>query len=177
MMACDATHAAEVLTELTRLAEIAAAILDGEEVKRIITDQAMHYVANPHPDHPFLAGDHYDVDAELFLRMKKLLLRIVTLSELDIGATVLVPVGDTNWVTVALHNGTCFRYYMVFGQLKLETPGEIAEVLRTGRVVSVPPDDATPLATALGPIRDSLGDVVGVVELTSAVDGRRRAWS
>ena len=177
MMACGTTNVARMLVELERLAEVAAAVLDGEEVKRIITDQAMHCLANPHPKHRFLAGDHYDVDQELFLRTKKLLLRIVTLTELDVGATVHVLVPDADTMTVAVHNGTCFRYYTEFGQMSMDTPAQMAEVVRNGRVLLVPPDESMPLATALGPLRDSLSDVVGVVEFTVAVNGNRRAWS
>ena len=176
-MAVLTPDTAHVLSELTMLADVAAAILDGEDVRGIITDHAMHSIANPHPDHPFLAGDHYDADHGLFLATKKLLLRIVTLSDLDVGATVLVPVPGTDAVTVAVHNGTCFRYYTTFGQLSLKTPAEVAETFRSGRVLAVPPDESASLATALGPVRDSVGEVVGVVEFTAAVDGSRRAWS
>ena len=166
-----------VLTELERLGEIVSAILDGEEVKHIITDEAMHYVAHPHPDHPFLAGDHYDVDHVLFLRTKKLLLRIARMSDLDVGTTVLVGVPDTDLVTVALHNGTCFRYCRALGQLCMPSPRDVTDVFETGRSASVPACDADPMATVLTPVRDSLGDVVAVVELSARVDGQSAAWS
>ena len=39
----------KVIGELTRLAEIAAGIIDGEDVKGIITPRAMYYILNPNP--------------------------------------------------------------------------------------------------------------------------------
>ena len=176
-MTVEGTDVSQVLVELGRLVQIASAILDGEEVKHIVTAEAMDHLVNRHPKHRFLAGDHYDVDQELFLRTKKLLLRIVTLSELQIGASVLVPVPGTTKITVALHNGTLFRYYTEFGQLAAEASAELTDVLKTGCILPVPPDASGRLATVLGPIRDSLGNVVGVVELTASVGGTVPAWS
>lgn len=176
-MTSDAASVEAMLTELVRLAEIASVLLDGEEVARIITDDAMHYVVHPRPEHPFLAGDHYDVDHDLFLRTKKLLLRIARLSKLDVGMTVLVPVPEISSLTVALHNGTHFRYYREFGQLSLPATPQLSEVLDSGQIVSIGPDDSLPLATAIGPIRDSLGDVVGVIEMTATVGDEQVAWS
>ena len=165
-----------VLAELTRLAEIAAGILDGEEIARIITDDAMHHIAHPHPKHRFLAGDHYDVDHERFLRAKKLLLRIARLSHLTVSTSLWVPVPDTAAVTTAAHNGTQHRYY-TFGQMKLPTPPEMKEVFDTGEIRRLAPADGARLATALAPVRDSLGDVVAVAELTAATGGTSPAWS
>ena len=156
-----------VRAELRRLAEIAAGILDGEEVKRIITDKAMHYIAQPDPQHRFLSGDYFDVDHERFLRTKKLLLRIARLGRLEVSSSVWVPVPGSDLVTVAVHNGVHHRYY-TFGQEGLPAPAEMKHVLRTGRICDVEAGEGRPaLLTVLAPVRDSLGDVVAVAELTA----------
>jgi ribosomal protein L11 methylase PrmA len=172
------TDADAVLAELSRLAQIAAALLDGEEIRRIITETAMHYLANPDPEHRFLSGDYFDVDAELFLRTKKLLLRIARLGRVEVSASVWAPVPDTDAVTAALHNGVHHRYY-AFGQGSLPTPQEMRDVLQGGQLRRLAPDEKHPaLATVLAPVRDSLGDVVAVVELTApASAGAPPAWS
>ena len=176
-MMCNDTHN-EVMDELLRLAEVTEAILDGEEVKNIITEKALHYVINPHPDHPYLAGDHYDVDHELFLRNKKLLLRVARMSQRDIGATIFVPVAETKFMTVALHNGTCFRYYKTFGQERSIPADEVKQVFETGEIGTVFPDESAAMYTTLAPVRDSLGDVVAVVELsTPTPENNNEAWS
>ncbi|GAH60975.1 unnamed protein product, partial [marine sediment metagenome] len=108
----DATANADaLLAELTRLGEIAAGILDGEEVKRIITERAMHYIANPTPEHKYLGGDYFDVDHELFGRTKRLLIRIARLSDAQVSTSAWVPVPGQAQVTVAVHNGVRHRYY------------------------------------------------------------------
>ncbi len=174
------THAAAaadgLLAELTRLAEIAAGILDGEEVKRIITERAMRYVANPNPDHKYLGGDYFDVDHELFGRTKRLLIRIARLSGAQVSASAWVPVPGQDKVTVAVHNGVRHRYYD-FGQEAADTPLEMQEVLGTGEIVTVAPEPDRALATVLAPVRDSLGEVVAVIELTAPLEGQAPAWS
>ena len=54
---------------------------------------------------------------------------------------------------------------------------EMKEAFQAGRIVPVPtgPDDE--LVTVLAPVRDSLGDVAGVVELTAPLDVEAPAWS
>jgi len=173
------TAAAEteaVLAELTRLADIAAGILDGEEVKAIVNPRALAHIARPDPEHPFLAGDYFDVDHAMFLRTKKMLLRIARLSDRPVSGSAWVPVPESEQVTVAVHNGAHHRYYR-FGQAGLDTPAEMKEVFRSGQVQAAPPDAAGRLATALAPIRDSLGDVVAVAEFTAPLAAAPPAWS
>jgi len=160
-------NGASRLESLAALARIAEAMLDGEDAKRILTDDAMAYLDKPHPRYRHLPGDHYDVDHGRFLRVKKLLLRLATLVDFDLNASVLVPISELDQVTVALHTGTTFRYCAQFGQLSAELPAVVADVFKDGVIRGVPPDDASPLATALAPVRDSLGDVVAVVELSA----------
>ena len=165
-----------ICDELTRLAEIAAGMLDGEQVKAIITEQAMHYVANPDPKHRFLQGDYYDVEHEPFLQTKKFLTRLERLGRIPLSGSVWVPVPGCEAVTVAVQNGPHHRYYE-FGQASLDTPPEMKQVLQTGEVVAAPSRPGDRRVTVLGPVRDSLGDVVAVVELTAPLDVQGPAWS
>ncbi len=165
-----------VRDELTRLAEIAAGMLDGEEVKAIITEKAMNYIANPDPKHRYLSGDYYDVDHDAFLRTKKFLTRLERLGSVRLNGSVWVPVPGREEVTVAVQNGA-HHYYYQFGQERLATPPEMKEVFQAGKITSAPvgPDDK--FVAVLAPVRDSLGDVVGVVELTAPLEAEGPAWS
>ncbi|KPK86001.1 MAG: hypothetical protein AMJ81_02195 [Phycisphaerae bacterium SM23_33] len=165
-----------VFAELARIAEIAAGILDGEEVKRIIAEQAMHYVANPDPEHRYLSGDYFDADHELFLRTKKLLTRLERLGKVPLNGSVWVPIPGREEVTVAVQNGAYHRYYQ-FGQERLATPPEMKQVFANGQVLRVAPAEGDRLATVLAPVRDSLGDVVAVAEFTAPLDAPPPAWS
>lgn len=170
-----------IMDELTRLAEIAAGVVDGEDAKAIITPLAMKYIANPDPEHVFLSGDYYDVDHERFLRVKKLLLRIERLAAIPMSCSLWAPIPGRREATCAVQNGAYARYY-TFGQERLKLPPEMAKALskRNGRVTPAPvlPDGpGAAFRTVLAPVRDSLGDVVAVVELTAPVQLPAPAWS
>jgi len=166
--------------ELTRLAEIAAGMLDGEEVKGIITEQAMHWVANPDPVHRYMAGDYFDVDHEKFLRTKKFLIRLERMGRVRLGSSVWVRVPGTEAVTVAVQNGSHHRYYR-FGQTNLPTPPAMKEAFESRQIVPVPsaagPGAKDGFVTVLAPVRDSLGDVAAVVELTAPLEAEAPSWS
>jgi hypothetical protein len=165
-----------VRAELIRLAEIAAGLLDGDEIAHIIEPRAMHHIAHPDTKYRFLSADYYDVDHERFLRTKKLLLRIERLARVPVDGSIWVPVPDREAVTLAVQNGTHHRYYE-FGSAQMATPAEMREVFQTGRLVDAPSRPGDPLVTVLAPVRDSLGDVVAVVELTASLDPHGPAWS
>lgn len=171
-----AAKADAVLDELARIAEIAAGILDGEDLKAIITEKAMHYVANPDPKHRYLAGDYYDVEHEPFLRTKKLLTRLQRLAKLQTGSAVWVPVPGQKAVTAAVLDGPCQRFY-TFGQGRLDTPAEMKQVFDSGEIRRAPWREGDRLATVLAPVRDSLGDVVAVAEFTAPLEAPPPAWS
>ena len=172
-----ARKAMEALTEAARVAEV---MVDGEEAKRIVVDRAMHHIANPNPEHRFMAGDYFDVDHGPFLRTKKTLARLARLLEFPCGTKLWVRVkGLDDHVTLAVQNGGLNRYW-TFGQLKLKAEGEVAECLGSGRVTAAPAGETDELLTVLAPVRDSLGDVVGLVELTAKNPASRSldpAWS
>jgi hypothetical protein len=165
-----------VLEELARIATVAAGILDGEEAKQIITADAMRHIAEPDAQHRFLSMDHYDVDHDHFLGMKKLLMRIERLANVEVNASLWVPVPGQDQVTIALQNGPHHRFYD-FGMQQKDTPAEMRSVFETGEVVAVASSDDDSYATALAPVRDSLGDVVAVAEFTAPLDPDAPAWS
>lgn len=164
-----------IRTELTRLAEITAGLVDGEDVKAIITDGAMYHIQNPDAKHRFLSMDHYDVDHATFLRVKKLLMRIERLTDVVWNASVWLRLPGTDEVTAALLNGAHHRYYK-FGQQQRAMPDEMRRAFETGQVTPAPsgPDDRQ--VTVLAPVRDSLQDVVAVVELTAPLAPRAPAF-
>ena len=166
----------KVIGELTRLAEIAAGIIDGEDVKGIITPRAMYYILNPNPKFRYMVGDYFDVDHDLFLRVKKLMTRVARLGDLVISSSMWQVIGDGDKVTVPVHNGAMQRWYD-FGDDIMDIAPEMAEVVKTGKALALPVADGDRQATALAPIRDSLGDVVAVCEFSAPLTGQSPAWS
>lgn len=173
-------RALRMLKAMEDVARVAAVMLDGEEAKRIIVDRAFQHMANPNTKHRFMAGDYFDVDAPTFLRMKKTLQRLALLLDFPCGTSLWVPVkGQPDHVTVAVHNGTLHRYW-TFGQLKCKAEGALAACLREGTVTAVPLTAGDKWLTALAPVKDSLGDVAGAVEITAMNPSCRElapAWS
>ena len=164
-----------VFAELERIAEIASGILDGEEAKAIITEQAMGHIVHPHPEFRYMSGDYYDVDHAMFLRTKKLLMRIERLAKVAVCSALWLPVPQSDDVTVVVQNGPTHRYY-AFGQIKQATPPEMKQVFETGEMRRAPAADGGKCAAVLAPVRDSLGDVAAVLELSSPLN-RPPAWN
>ena len=167
-----------VRSALRETARVAAAMADGDLAGRIITERAWHYLKNPDPRHRFMAGDYYDVDHAGFLAMKKFLLRLETLPGMPCCASLWLAVpGKPGQVAVAVQNGTLHRYYRwAMGMREMEP--EMARCLSSGEVTEAP--DSPDLVTVLAPVRNSLGDAVGFVELTAPHPASKTlapAWS
>ncbi len=169
-----------MLRAMEGVARVASVMVDGDEAARIIARRAMRYIAEPDPDYRTLAGDYYDVDHATFLRMKKLLLRLERLLDFTCSTSLWVPVeGSTGYMTLAVQNGSIHRYYR-FGQLRMETPAEMAECIKAAEPVVAPLEDPTRTLTVLAPAFDSLGDVTAVIEFSAlhpAAHVLAPAWS
>ena len=179
MAASKQTRIRRILDDLAKVARVAEAMIDGELAMRIITDRAAHYIANPNPQHRFLSSDYYDVDHAGFLLMKKTLLRLETLAGFACNATLWIRVKETDLITAVVQNGQLHRYW-TFGEEGRKPEGELAACLSTGRITPAPVDGSEDFLTVLAPVRDSLGDVVGCVEVTTAHPASKRlapAWS
>jgi len=160
-------RAGKVLAGLKELARIASVMVDGDEAGRIISERSLKYIANPNPAHRFMTGDYFDVDHATFLRMKKTLKRLERLAEFPVSTALWMLVkGKENLATMAVQVGNLNRYWQ-WGTHQLEMKGEVAECARTGQVMTAPAAEGDELLTALAPVRDSLGDVVGMVEFTA----------
>lgn len=157
----------ERITKLKEVARVASTLVDGEETKRIISDRAYYYVANAEKTPRFMTGDYFDVDHESFLRTKKFLLRLVELLDFPCDTKLWVRIkGLEDHITLAVQNGNLNRYWQ-WAEFKRKPEGELAECLDSGDVTVAPPDPKGEVVTVLAPVRDSLDDVVGFVELTA----------
>ncbi|MGQ9661050.1 MAG: hypothetical protein ACUVWX_01775 [Kiritimatiellia bacterium] len=169
-----------MIRAMRELARVASAVVDGDEAGRIITDLAMHYIANPDNQFRFLAGDYYDVDFAAFLRTKKLLMRLERLLSFRCDITLWMRVkGRPDLLTVAVHNGTLSRWYE-FGAGSVRIDPTLTACLDSGEIVVAELNHPSETLTVLAPVRDSLGDVVGLLELTALHPGARRlppAWN
>ncbi|MBA3846009.1 MAG: hypothetical protein H0X45_05130 [Planctomycetes bacterium] len=157
----------DIAAALSQIARVATALIDGDEARRIITDRAYWYAADPYPTHIYLAGDYMDFDLARHDRMKKFLIRLGTLAPVrcDAGLWVWVK-GAEHLATIACHNGELHRWYRFGENSRALEPEMVA--CRRGEAVVARPTATIPFVTVLAPVRDSLGDVIGCVELTAA---------
>jgi hypothetical protein len=178
-MAKRGTKAGKMLEAMGEAARVASVMVNGEEANRIITDRAAHYAAHPDPQYRTMAGDYYDVEHQTFLRMKKTLQRLQRLVGFPCHTALWVRMRDLEGhMTLALQNGTVHRYYR-FGGSRIETPPEMEACMSSREITTAPGDHPTETLTVLAPVEDSLGDVVGVVELSALEPGaktRPKAW-
>lgn len=168
-MGTQTTKVRRTLKTLEGLARVASAMVDGEEADRILTARAVEYSASPDPAKQWLGtGDFHDVDHVAFLRMKKLLMRLERLADFRCCASLWIRAkGLDRHVNLAVQNGTIHRYYE-FRKPLIPIPPEMTECMETGKVVVAPEQHPTGTLTVLAPVFDSLGSVVGVVELSAA---------
>jgi hypothetical protein len=156
---------AKLTAALRETARVASVMVDGDVMARVISERAMEHLINPDPQFKHMAGDYYDVDHASFLLVKKTLLRLQKLVEFpcDTSLWQVVP-GAEGYVTLVVQNGALHRYYQ-WAEPKHEMAPEMKQCVSSGEVTLAPEDERT--VTVLAPVRDSLGDVVGFVELTS----------
>ena len=163
-MAKQSPKARKMLAAMKKLARVASVMIDGEEVVRLAIGRSPHYVACPDPLYRELGDQPYDAWLLGFLRMKKALQRLETLVDFTCNTALWVKPADVEGrMALLMHNGNVHRYY-VFGDVTMETPPEMAEAMADGEAAVVEGDDRL---TVLAPLLDSLGDVVGVLELSA----------
>lgn len=166
-MAKQNPKVARMLKQLGELGRIASVMIDGEEVLRILEASTEHYIKNPDPKHRYLALDHFVVDHEPFLRTKKTLTRLSMLVDFPCSTHLFLSIdGLDGAVTPLVQNKSWSRYYK-FGAGETALAPEMTECLETGEVVEAPADHPSCTLTVLAPVKDSLGDVVGLVELSA----------
>ena len=155
---------ARTIGELRRLAAIASAVLDGDECMEIVTDRAAELMFKVDPRDRWIGSDNYDVDREKFTRTKKLLIRVSRLADFPADCNLWLRTkkkpGRVHAVILQV-NGLSSFYK--FGQMVIDPPAEFAAVLKQGRTVVVTGKRRN-VVSVLAPVRDSLGDVVGLVE-------------
>lgn len=157
---------AQVARELDEVARIASVMVDGDLAKRIVTERAMKYLLKQDPRDPYLASDNYDVNHEPFIQTKKTLIRLSRLVDFPCDVNLWMPIPtDPPRIHIVIRNASEMSQFWVWGALHQEMFPEMNEVLRRGKRVTVTKRPGW--ISVLAPVFDSLGDVVGLVEVVS----------
>ena len=168
----------QILEILREIARVASVMFDGELCSRIFTGRAMEWLGKePDPGDRFAIGDNIDFDASAFEEAKKDLLRLQRLAPegLEVQCLLWVPVRTRpGTVTVAVFNGGPSRWWHPMMTYH-ETTDAMKAALETGYLQEVPPEDSKVLAM-LAPVRDSLKEVTGLIEVSASGEGVSVHW-
>jgi hypothetical protein len=152
--------------QLEEAARVASVMVDGDVCRRIVTARAMDYLLRTDPKDRFLAGDNYDVNAQAFDSVKKTLIRLSRLLPFPADANLWMPVpGHPDKVRIVIRNANELSQFWPWGALYQEIVPEMKTVIETGRRLTVARKPGW--VSVLAPVRDSLGDIVGLVEVAS----------
>lgn len=152
--------------ELEDAARVASVMVDGDACRRIVTPRAMDYLLRTDGADRYLAGDNYELNYIAFDAVKKTLIRISRLVSFPADANLWMPIpSHPDKIRVVIRNANELSQFWPWGALYQEMIPEMKTVLATGRRTTVAQKPGW--VSVLTPVADSLGDIVGVVEVAS----------
>jgi len=157
---------AQPVDQMKELARIATGMVDGDLCQRIVTARAMKSILTTDPRDKWAAHDNYDVHHEAFIRTRKTLIRLSRLVKFPCDVNLWMPIpAKEPAIHVVVRTGHEMSQFWVFGKLTQKMFPEMKQVLETGEQVVVRKKPGW--VSVLAPVRNSLDDIVGLVEVVS----------
>jgi hypothetical protein len=157
---------ATVARELDQIARIASVMVDGDVCERIVTPRALSYFLKEDPRDQWAAADNFDVNHDAYISTKKTLIRLSRLASTPTDVNLWMPVpGDPSKVHVLIRNANELSQFWRFGDLHQPATQEMKDVLSTGRRITITQKKG--FISVLAPVSNSLGDIVGFVEVVT----------
>jgi len=162
----------EVTAVLRDIARVAAVMFDGEMCHDIYSEHGMAWLGRDAPPQDrYAITDNIDFNAPVFEAAKKVLLRLQRLAPAgvkELQCFLWVPVaGRGGAMAAAVYNGGASRWWQP-SMTWLEAPEPLRRAMETGEPVELG-DDGSGVATILAPVRDSLKEVAGLIEVSAVV--------
>jgi hypothetical protein len=152
--------------QLDDIARVGSVMVDGDLCRRIVTERALKYMFNADPRDRWLASDNYEVDDAAFVATKKTLLRLSRLAPFPCDVNLWMPIKDhPDKIRVVIRNAHEMSQFWPWGALYQDMVPQMKTVLDTSHRVTV--TDKPGWVSVLAPVFDSLGDVVGVLEVVT----------
>ena len=165
----------DVVRELNEVARVASVMLDGDVCRRIMTERAIGSMFKIDPRDPWAASDNFDVHHEAYIATKKALIRLSRLVPYACDVNLWMPLpgkpvpgavpGEPGKIQILIRNVNEWSQFWTWGVLTQETPAVMGQVLETGRRETVRQKPG--MVSVLAPVFDSLGDIVGLVEVVA----------
>jgi hypothetical protein len=156
----------DIERELDEIARVGTVMVDGDLCPKIVTERALKAMFEVDPRDPWVAGDNYEVDDAAFIATKKTLMRLARLASFRCDVNLWVPLaGHPGKIHVAVRNVNELSQFWVWGELAQDMMPSMKTVLETGKRLTV--TEKPGWVSVLAPVYDSLGDVVGVLEVVT----------
>lgn len=161
--ACCVAQTPAVDRELDSIGRIATVMIDGDVCQRIVTKRAMDSILDTNPRDRWLSADNYDVNHEPFIQSKKTLARLAKLAPFSADVNLWMPIpGKPDRIHIVIRGVNETSQFWPWGALHQELPAPMKKVLESGQRVTV--KEKPGIVSVLAPVRNSLGDIVGLVE-------------
>lgn len=159
----------ELARHLDRIAEVATVMVDGDVCQRIVTERALRFMLNNPTRDKWADADNYDVNEAAFTQTKKTLIRLSHLVEFPVDVNLwMPPKPDLSLIHVVIRNRYEMSQFWPWGKLVQPIPEPMKSVLKTGERNTVAGKSG--FVSVLAPVRNSSGDIVGLVEVVSRLD-------
>jgi len=165
----SAASKAKLERDLDQIGRVASVMIDGDICQHIVTPRAMEYIFRKDPRDPYADGDNYDVDDESFIRIKKTLIRLSQLADYPVDVNLWMPLNaNPPRIHIVIRNRYEVSQFWVWGNLTQNMFPEMRSVLDTGKRLTV--EHKPGFVSVLAPVRNSLDDIVGLVEVVSRTE-------
>jgi hypothetical protein len=153
---------------LDSAARVASVMVDGDVCQRIVTKRALASIVEVNPRDRWLASDNYDVNHEPFIQIKKTLARLAQLVPFPADVNLWMPIpGQPGRIHIVIRGVNEISEFWPWGALHQDTPAAMKEVLESGRRITA--NEKAGFIAVLAPVKNSLGDVVGLVEVVTRI--------
>lgn len=164
-----AARSAQLDQDLDQIARVATIMVDGDVCQRIVTTRALGSMLRSDPRDKWADSDNYDVDHEAFIGVKKTLIRLSHLVDypVDVNLWMQLP-ADPPRIHIVIRNRFEMSQFWEWGKLHQPMFPEMQTVLRTGNRMMVKKKRG--FVSVLAPVYNSLGDIIGLVEVVSRLE-------
>jgi hypothetical protein len=154
--------------ELEEVARVVTVMVDGDVCQRIMTERALKKLFVINPEDRWAGSDNFDVNAEPFIQTKKTLMRLAKLRSYPIDCNLWMLFKENpRQIQILIRNRYEMSRFWKWGVLSQEIPSDMAETLSSGKPKTIIGKDN--LISVLTPVSNSLGEIVGLVEVVGRV--------
>ncbi len=154
--------------DLEEVARVASVMVDGDLCQRIMTERASARLTVVDPKNRWAASDDFEVNHEAYIQAKKLLIRLSRLVPYPCDVNLWMPLEKSpGKIQILIRNANEMSQFWTWGALHQDMTPAMREVIESGQRRTVA--EKSGMVSVLAPVSNSLGEIVGLVEVVSRV--------